>query len=152
MNIRFFLIFLGLFMVTACNPASSGSGNVGSGNYDCRYSGTCPRRYPDYSTSYGSGYHYDRPHDRDYDSDHHRHDYDKDDTERWHDHDADKEQKRPAPTPIPRVVIRPSCPPDTTFDGKHCIIPEDKRRKGGKGTVSACPNGMWVSNGECVGK
>lgn len=69
-----------------------------------------------------------------------------------HNRDLERAQRevRPTPTPEPRV-IRPSCPSNTTFDGKHCIVPENQRRKGGKGTISACPDGMWVSGDRCVG-
>lgn len=50
----------------------------------------------------------------------------------------------------PEAAIRPNCPPDTTFDGRHCIVPENRRRSGGKGTVNACPKGMWLSGDHCV--
>lgn len=57
----------------------------------------------------------------------------------------------PPPPPPPREeVIRPSCPSGTSFDGKHCIVPEGQRRKGGKGTINACPSGMYLSGDRCV--
>ncbi len=55
------------------------------------------------------------------------------------------------PPPAQPPVIRPSCPGGTTFDGRHCKINDpDKIKPGHKGTVNACPKGMWLSGDRCV--
>ena len=138
------------------------------------YYGDWGRPSSGYSDGYNSGYYggSDRYRDDRYRDDRYRNDrdyyrgdrdyrHDRDDDDRHHDrhndrHDDDRDRRpsKPAPTPTPPPappVIRPSCPSNTTFDGKHCIVPENQRRKGGKGTVNACPKGMWVSGDQCVG-
>lgn len=64
----------------------------------------------------------------------------------------DNDYHNPPPPPRPAdPVVRPSCPPDTTFDGHSCRITDPHKIKPGhKGTVNACPKGMWLSGDQCV--
>ena len=107
-----------------------------------------------YREPYRDDYRYrDYRHD-DYRYDHrdrHYYEHDRRD-DRWdHKRDEHHYQAPPPPPPKPKEqVIRPSCPPNTTFDGKHCIIPKNQRRPGGQGTINACPKGMWLSGDRCV--
>jgi hypothetical protein len=48
-------------------------------------------------------------------------------------------------------IVRPSCPPGTSFNGQHCIILDKRKiRPGGKGTINPCPNNMHLSGDRCV--
>lgn len=48
-------------------------------------------------------------------------------------------------------IIRPSCPPGSTFNGQHCVINDkSKIRPGGKGTINPCPNGMHLAGDRCL--
>lgn len=163
----------GLFLA-ACDPGpySHDSGYHGSRERDCRYYGDCNRydsRYrhdDDYYRNREDNRYRNYPdngysRDANWREEHERHEREerreredrerKEDRERRErDQQRDRESRHVAPPPP--AEIRPSCPSGTSFDGKHCILPENQRRPGGKGTVSACPNGMWVSDGKCVGK
>lgn len=125
------------------NPYDYGNPNYGRrGNgYDDRYDRDRYGRDRD-------RYNYD--HDRyDHNNDYYHHDYDNHPRNRDHE-DNHHEAPPPPPPRIEEQVIRPNCPSGTTFDGRHCILPENKRRPGGKGTINACPNGMWLSGDHCV--
>ncbi|MBP9837255.1 MAG: hypothetical protein KBC84_00930 [Proteobacteria bacterium] len=152
--VSFVLLFL---TMAACDP---------NNNYGNQWD-PAPRQDPYYNSGYGSRYgnDYDRYHGypRDRYENRDKYQYDRD---RYNDYREQKErdeyrkhqyenkyQPTPYPTPAPRPqenIIRPSCPSGTSFDGKHCIIPEGQRRPGGKGTVNACPKGMWLSGDKCV--
>jgi hypothetical protein len=153
------LFFISAFILSACEPLSGNnygnSWNSGYGGYREPY-----QRYPhdsgyDYNNSQRDDrYHHDddwRHHDddqrdRDYDRRH------RDDDRRDREQHQPKYQPTPPPPPAkpPEQVIRPNCPPDTTFDGRVCIVPQNRRRPGGKGTINPCPQGMWLSGDRCV--
>ncbi len=152
-------LFLLLFICISGCAENSDYQNPWDSAPNCRY-GHCAPPAPPYG-----GYGYDRNtygHDRygrdpyyDYNRNHNREEWQREhDREEWKkNHDYRPEHYDtipPPPAPRPEAVIRPSCPPDTTFDGKHCIVPENRRRSGGKGTVNACPPGMWLSGDRCV--
>jgi len=111
--------------------------------YDCRQYGNCPGTY------------YPPPR---------RNDWDRDRDRRDRDHDRDHHDNRPKPPvhvqpPAPPPVnttnntIAPSCPSGTVYDGRTCKITDNRlKRPGGDGNINPCPKGMWVSNGNCVGK
>ena len=155
------LLTLFLFSLTLCScaPGNEYLDPWNNNSSNCRY-GNCA---PSYGGTYGNSgydsnrYGYDRyGHDPYYD----KHDYWKNEGNHHHNpyqapptyQQPPAYQPPPPPPPqaAPEAVIRPNCPPDTTFDGRHCIIPENRRRPGGKGTVNACPNDMWLSGDRCV--
>lgn len=137
-----------------CDPNVYSQYNSGYGSDPYGYSNYPPPSYP-------APNRYDRPYDYYPPPERHRcgyGGYDRDRRPNYDNYDSrPKPENRPAylpppptPTPAPEPVVKPSCPAGTTFNGRHCIVPEDKRRPGGKGTVNACPKGMWLSGDRCV--
>jgi len=85
---------------------------------------------------------------------HDRKDWDKDRRDNNHYRDNKRDNRRSndnrPPSPPPQQDIKPNCPKNTTFNGKHCILPKDQVKPGKKGTINPCPKGMYVSGGKCV--
>lgn len=145
-------------LMAACEPGSYGTGGWQSPQSSYPGGGYYPA-----PGSYGGGYYppppprYDnRYDDRRYDDrryDDRRYDDRRyEDRDRHHNHD-DRPAAPPPPAPSPPqpATIRPSCPSGTTFNGRHCMIDDkSKIRKGGKGTVNACPKGMRLSGDQCI--
>ena len=54
--------------------------------------------------------------------------------------------------PVPaQQNISPSCPSGTRYNGRTCVITDNRLRKpGGDGNINPCPKGMWNSNGKCI--
>ena len=150
------LLILLCVLLTGCDPGPYGN------------SGYPYPPQPGYSTGYGyppppppnyGGSYYPPPpppprryDDRYYDD---RRYEDRDRYHNHHDHDDNHHANPSSPSPSSSVptaaAIRPSCPSGTTFDGHHCLIDDkSKIRKGGKGTVNACPKGMRLSGDQCI--
>lgn len=158
-------VLLSLVFFSACEPVYN-TGSYGypqqpgyrypnSGYGQPGYYGQGYDPYP-YGTNtapyYGGGYYDDRnDHKHPHDHPHHQN----------HNYPYPPYTTSPRPQPTPRsnpapasaspAIVRPSCPPGTTFDGRHCLINDKSQiRKGGKGTVNACPKDMWLSGDKCV--
>lgn len=146
------ILFLFSIALSSCVPGNDLL-TPGNGSANCRY-GNCAPSYGYGRYGYDGG-RYDYGHDRYgrdpyYDRGH----WKKEDHRPHHSYQTPPRHYGTVPPPPPQIkqeeVIRPNCPAGTTFDGRHCIIPENQRRSGGKGTVNACPKGMWLSGDRCI--